>query len=70
MVNRIILILAAAFAGTVAGFYGGAYLFCNVLWPDQNLCGLYAVFGTAPLGMIVGGSVCAWITWPKRPPKA
>jgi membrane protein YqaA with SNARE-associated domain len=43
--------------GGIVGYIVGVLLFCFVLAPESNQCGLGAVFFTAPIGMIVGGIV-------------
>ncbi|WP_146450279.1 hypothetical protein [Bythopirellula polymerisocia] len=43
--------------GLVGGFIGylaGFVIFCLILFPESNLCGLGAVFITGPAGVIVG----------------
>ena len=52
--------LSAALIGMVAGYFIGVYLACDWLYPSSNLCGIYGVFVTAPIGL-VSGAVCGWL---------
>jgi hypothetical protein len=42
-----------AVVGAVLGYFAGVALFCLVLTPSSNLCGIIAVV-TAPVGAVVG----------------
>jgi ABC-type dipeptide/oligopeptide/nickel transport system permease subunit len=46
--------LLCVLVGCIVGYIAGVLLFCFVLAPESNQCGLGAVFFTAPIGMIVG----------------
>ena len=46
----VLLGLAGAFAGYMAGVFAACYL----LWPDSNLCGLVGVVVTGPIGLVAG----------------
>jgi len=35
-------------------------LACDWLIPTSNLCGIYGVFLTGPIGLVIG-IVCAWV---------
>ena len=45
--------------GLLVGYFAGAYVACEWLTPTSNLCGLGAVFVSAPILAMVG----AWIGW-------
>lgn len=49
--------LLGAFVGLVAGYCVGVYAGCDWLIPDSNLCGIYGVLLTGPVGAIVVGAV-------------
>lgn len=48
--------------GLVGGYYLGAIAACDYLWPGSNLCGLFGVFLTAPLGLACGMATGRWLT--------
>jgi hypothetical protein len=52
-------ILLGGFVGLIVGYFGGAYVACTWLVPTSNLCGVYGVFLTGPIGLILG-LVVAW----------
>lgn len=45
--------------GLVVGYYIGATVACDWLIPTSNLCGIYGVFLTGPIGLI-GGMIGGW----------
>jgi len=49
--------IAGALVGVVVGYLTGAYVACDWLYPTSNLCGIYGVFLTGPIGLLVG-AVC------------
>lgn len=51
--------LLGAGVGLVVGYFAGGYVACTWLMPASNLCGLPAVFVSAPILAIAGG----WIGW-------
>jgi hypothetical protein len=55
-------IIVGAVVGLVAGYMAGAYLACDWLLKGSNLCGLFGVFITAPLGLAVGSLAAWWIS--------
>jgi hypothetical protein len=57
---RFAWILGGALAGLVVGYLLGAYIACTWLYPTSNLCGIYGVFLTGPIGLLLGG-VCGWM---------
>ena len=57
---RLVKILAAALIGMVVGYFIGVYVACDWLYPTSNLCGIYGVFVTAPIGLVIG-AVSGWI---------
>jgi hypothetical protein len=49
-----------ALVGTVVGYFIGVYVACDWLYPPSNLCGIYGVFLTGPIGLAIG-AVAGWI---------
>ncbi|MGH7938877.1 MAG: hypothetical protein ACRD5Z_20670, partial [Bryobacteraceae bacterium] len=45
--------------GLIVGYYIGATVACDWLIPTSNLCGIYGVFLTGPIGFLVG-IICGW----------
>ncbi len=56
---RFVVTLVCALFGGIVGYFIGAYAGCDWLMPDSNLCGIYGLMLTGPLGLIVGG-VSGW----------
>ena len=54
---RFFKILGGALIGMVVGYFIGVYVACDWLYPTSNLCGIYGVFVTGPIGL-VSGAVC------------
>jgi hypothetical protein len=54
-------VFLGAAAGLVAGYMAGVFAACEILWPESNLCGLVAVFGTAPAGLLAGAFLGGWV---------
>ena len=52
--------VAGGLIGAVAGYFVGATVACDWLYPTSNLCGIYGVFITGPLGLL-GGAVAGWL---------
>ena len=57
---RFFKILGGALIGMVVGYFIGVYVACDWLYPTSNLCGIYGVFVTAPIGL-AGGAVAGWV---------
>ena len=57
---RFFKILGGALIGMVVGYFIGVYVACDWLYPTSNLCGIYGVFVTAPIGL-VSGAVWGWV---------
>jgi hypothetical protein len=53
------MVCFGAVLGLLIGYFGGAFLACEVLMPQSNLCGLVGAFITGPIGL-VAGAVMAW----------
>jgi len=51
--------------GSVAGYFVGAIVGCNWLYPTSNLCGIYGAFFTGPVGFIAG-AVTGWVVLSRR----
>ena len=59
-VRRVFLVLLGGLLGFVVGYFVGVELACDWLIPASNLCGIYGVFLTGPIGLVIG-IVCAWV---------
>jgi hypothetical protein len=59
-----ILILACVPIGGFLGYMAGTYLACLV-FDGGNLCGLWGIFITGPLGSVAGG-VGGWLIFRRR----
>jgi hypothetical protein len=57
---RLFPTLAGAVIGTVAGYFIGVHVACDWLYPTSNLCGIYGVFLTAPIGLL-SGALAGWV---------
>ncbi|MFO0954142.1 MAG: hypothetical protein U0835_23905 [Isosphaeraceae bacterium] len=55
---------AGGLIGLLLGFGFGAYVGCERLWPESNLCGLIAVFGTGPVGVALGALAGQYVVRP------
>lgn len=56
---RIVGILVGGLVGFVVGYFIGVFAGCDWLYPTSNLCGIYGVFITGPVGL-VSGAVGVW----------
>ena len=59
-VRRVFLVLLGGLFGFIVGYFVGVDLACDWLIPTSNLCGIYGVFLTGPIGLVIG-IVCAWV---------
>ena len=59
-VRRVFLVLLGGLFGFIVGYFAGVKLACDWLIPTSNLCGIYGVFLTGPIGLVIG-IVCAWV---------
>ena len=63
-VRRIFLVLLGGLFGFIVGYFVGVELACDWLIPTSNLCGIYGVFLTGPIGLVIG-IACAWVMSPR-----
>ena len=66
---RVWAALAGAVIGLVVGYFVGVHIACDWLYPTSNLCGIYGVFLSGPIGL-VAGAVLGWITAGRREAKS
>ena len=59
-VRRVFLVLLGGLLGFVVGYFVGVELACDWLIPTSNLCGIYGVFLTGPIGLVIG-IACVWV---------
>jgi len=52
--RRVFLVLLGGLLGLVVGYFVGVELACDWLIPTSNLCGIYGVFLTGPIGFVIG----------------
>ena len=57
---RLLAAVVGGLIGAVAGYFTGVFIACDWLYPTSNLCGIYAVFATGPIGL-VGGAIAGWM---------
>jgi hypothetical protein len=57
---KVVVILFGGFVGFVVGYVVGVYIACDWLYPTSNLCGIYGIFFTGPVGLVVG-IVVTWL---------
>ena len=55
--KRLFLVFLGGVAGYIAGYFADAEVACEWLIPPSNLCGIYGVFLTGPIGFAVGITV-------------
>ena len=53
-VRRAFLVLLGGAFGFIVGYFAGVELACDWLIPTSNLCGIYGVFLTGPIGLVIG----------------
>jgi hypothetical protein len=51
---RLVGTLFGGLIGFVVGYFIGVYVACDWLYPTSNLCGIYGVFLTGPIGLLIG----------------
>jgi hypothetical protein len=56
MLQRIVV---AGLIGGLVGYFIGVYIACDWLYPESNLCGIFGVFLTGPIGLVCG-AVVGW----------
>ncbi len=54
---RWVVTLLCALVGGVAGYFVGVFAGCDWLMPQSNLCGIYGMMLTGPIGLIAGAVV-------------
>jgi hypothetical protein len=64
-VGRILAIVIGSLIGGIVGYELTALIFCMILFPESNLCGLPAVFIGGPVGVVAGGIAGVYI-WHAR----
>jgi hypothetical protein len=56
---RLLSLAAGAFLGMLVCYEVGAFVMCDFVWPNSNLCGLPSVFVAAPIGLVLG-AILGW----------
>jgi hypothetical protein len=56
---RLVVTFVCAIVGGIVGYFIGVYAGCDWLMTGSNLCGIYGMMLTGPVGLIVGG-ICGW----------
>jgi hypothetical protein len=57
---RLVTIASGGLIGGIIGYFLGVVIACDWLIPNSNLCGIFGVFITGPLGLI-GGAIAGWL---------
>ena len=65
---KVVGMLLGGIVGLVVGYFVGVYVACDWLYPTSNLCGIYGLFFTGPIGFVVG-IVGTWLI-SRRAPRA
>ena len=56
---KLFAIAGGGLIGAVVGYFAGVIVACDWLYPTSNLCGIYGVFITGPVGL-VAGAIGGW----------
>jgi hypothetical protein len=59
-------IVAGGLIGWVVGYFVGVSIACDWLYPTSNLCGIYGVFLSGPVGLLAGAMSGWLISKPKE----
>jgi hypothetical protein len=51
---KLMLVIFCGLTGMVIAYFAGVIVACDWLYPGSNLCGIYGVFLTAPIGLVIG----------------
>ena len=62
---RFLAAAAGGLLGGILGYFIGVYAACDWLYPASNLCGIYGVFATGPIGILIGVVAGWWLSRPK-----
>lgn len=62
---RFLIAAAGGLIGGVVAYFIGVYIACDWLYPTSNLCGIYGVFATGPIGIVIGVIVGWLLSRPK-----
>ena len=57
---RLFATILAGLIGAVLGYFAGVIVACDWLYPTSNLCGIYGVFLTGPIGLFCGAAF-GWV---------
>lgn len=57
---RFVTTVSGGLIGGIAGYFIAVLIGFDWLMPNSNLCGIYGVFITGPLGLI-GGAIAGWL---------
>ena len=55
--RRLFALIASGLIGGLIGYFVGVFAGCDWLYPNSNLCGIYGLLLTGPIGLIVGAAV-------------
>lgn len=65
MTMKVLAAVAGGLIGFVGGYFVGVHIACDWLYPTSNLCGIYGVLLSGPIGL-VGGAVGGWLLARRR----
>ena len=68
--RRVIGMVVGALIGFGVCYFPAAYVACDWLWPESNLCGLPVAMTMAPLGVVIGAGVGGWLARRRHSPEA
>jgi len=64
---RFVIVVIGVLTGGVVGYFVGAYAGCDWLYVGSNLCGIYGLLLTGPIGMVAGAAIAWRASRPSRP---
>lgn len=65
-----VIAVGSLLLGVPVGYLVGAFIGCEVLYPESNLCGLVGVFWGAPIGGVIGVATAIVLWLRRRRPEA
>ena len=64
---RFLYVIVGALVGGLGCIFAGIFVSCTWVYPTSNVCGIWGLTYTAPVGLI-GGAVCGWLMSRRKRP--